>query len=68
MRRRTTHQIRGGDDRRTTEVRAEQRLGGGRATEVGASPLAPAAAALEHVTDQFSAALGGRTDVLAATG
>ncbi|MER5197425.1 NADPH-dependent FMN reductase [Streptomyces sp. NPDC002755] len=39
------------------------------ATEVGVSPVAPAAAAaLEQVTDQFSAALGGRTDVLAATG
>ncbi|OQR63587.1 FMN reductase (NADPH) [Streptomyces maremycinicus] len=39
------------------------------ATDVGSSPLAPAAAqALGLVTDQFSAALGGRTDALAATG
>ncbi|MEU9272019.1 NADPH-dependent FMN reductase [Streptomyces sp. NPDC048251] len=39
------------------------------AADVGAPLLAPAAAvALEQVTDQFSAALGGRTDRLAATG
>ncbi|MGW6795219.1 NADPH-dependent FMN reductase [Streptomyces chartreusis] len=39
------------------------------AAEAGASPLAPAAAtALEQVTDQFSAALGGRTNAYAPTG
>ncbi|MET9383613.1 NADPH-dependent FMN reductase [Streptomyces sp. NPDC002928] len=39
------------------------------AAEGAASIVAPAAAeALEQVTDQFSAALGGRTDTLAATG
>ncbi|MGW6522017.1 NADPH-dependent FMN reductase [Streptomyces sp. NPDC054950] len=39
------------------------------AADAGTPVLAPAAAvALEQVTDRFSAALGGRTDRLAATG
>ncbi|MDR6974213.1 NAD(P)H-dependent FMN reductase [Streptomyces sp. 3330] len=39
------------------------------AGQAGAALLAPAAAtALEQVTDRFSAAPGGRTDALAATG
>jgi FMN reductase len=39
------------------------------AAEGGMSPVAPAAAvALERVTDQFSAGLGGRTDRLTAAG